>query len=161
LSYRPDEDGTVEEGVRSVGYLDADDRRFDAYGRAAGHADARAIASTVTRYYAAARLGEASLACSLMARGLAAAVARDYAQPRGSRQPLGGNGNTCAAGMGFVMREYRQQLSAPITVTAVRVKGRHALALIGSPKLRAAYLTLYREAIGDWRVHMVFAGGMS
>jgi hypothetical protein len=158
LGYLPDGDGEIEEGVRSSGYLDLDDRRFDAYGHQAGGADRRAITAVVKRYYAATRARDGRRACSLMTPVLAGAVAARYAQAPGQSSPRGGI--TCPAGMRFLFEHFHTQLSARVAVTGVRVNGNHAYALLGFRTIRAGYITMHREH-GAWAITVVFALGMS
>jgi hypothetical protein len=165
--YRADEDGEVEEGIKSVGFWDADDIRFTGYGHPASRAEVRAIREVVEGYYAATGARDGRKACSLMTGGLAHAIATLYPPP--PEKVLVGPGahasahvpqprhRSCPVGMAFLFTQNPVQLSAKVTVVDVRVAGRHAYALVGSRTIRASFVTLYREPDGAWRVHVPFA----
>ena len=144
--YAGDGEGEIEEGIRSVGYRDADDGRTIDFGHAAGRADTLAVTSVVKRYQAAAAAGDARRACAVMTEPLIKAVGVDYDRTPAHRAR---RSKTCEGGMVFLFKTDRARMIAPSTVTGVRVKGNEAYALLGSPTVNAAYLTLQREH-GRW-----------
>jgi hypothetical protein len=113
-------------------YHDGDDRGMLVQGHAVSSAQARMITDAVKRYYAAASSGDGAAACSMMAPGLASAIAEDYgygsAGPRYLR-----SGRSCQAVMSLLFKHFRHRLAAPVTVTGVRTSGQQTYALLGSP----------------------------
>ncbi|HEV3095303.1 MAG TPA: hypothetical protein VGY30_12445 [Solirubrobacteraceae bacterium] len=147
----------IEEGIRSVGYHDADDVRITGLGHAAGHAETRAIASVVYSYQAANATGNARRACALVTKPVYRAVGPDYDKTPSHRTR---HSKTCAGGMVFLFKTYPVQMTAHSTVTSVRIKGREAYALVGSPTARAGYFMLEREH-GRWRISVLLTLGLS
>jgi hypothetical protein len=146
-----DRDG--DESARR-GYRDGDDGEIGAYGHAANAANATAIASVVRAYYAAAAGGDARRACALTYYLDAETLPEKYGEPPG---PLWLKGaRTCVALLARVFARYHKKLAVPLVVTAVRVNGAHADALVGFKTLAAGYVKLRREG-GIWKVDGLLA----
>jgi hypothetical protein len=129
-------------------YYDSDDGPIRSYGEVANASDSRAIAALVKRYYAAAAAANGARACPLIYSLFAEAIPEDYGRGAG---PAYSRGNTCAVVMSKLFKHNHAQLPAKIVVTAVRVNGNQARALIGSVAAPASYLLLRRER-GVWKV---------
>jgi hypothetical protein len=155
--YAGDGEGVIEEGIRSVGYHDADDVRITGVGHASGRADAKAVTSVVYSYQAATAAGDARRACALVTKPVYKAVGPDYDQTPSHRTR---RSKTCEGGMAFLFKAYHVQMTAHSTVTSVRVKEKEAYALVGSPTARAGYFMLEREH-GRWRISVLLKLGLS
>lgn len=147
-SARPpgDED---RDSSRPSAYLDGDDGVVSDFGHAASAQDARAITTLVGRYYNAASAADGARACALMFYILAESVAERYAQPPGPRYLAGLR--TCPAVLTRVFARFHTQLATPPSVTAVRVEGDQAYALLGWRALPAGYIEARREGRA-WKI---------
>ncbi len=128
-------------------YHDKDDE-VEVYGRPASAEDMRAIATLVQRYYAAARTGDSTAACSMMYSVLAEAIPEDYGQPPG---PAYLRGKTCNSVLSRLFEHSRSMLTGSYTVTGVRISGNRALVLLGSRTQPASSLFVKRER-GVWKI---------
>jgi hypothetical protein len=133
------------------GYYDRDDGGVRAYGHAAGAAQKGALADLAKRYYAAAATGNGVAACSMLTSTYAKSVAEDYGHGSAG-EPYLRAGNTCSEVMALLFQHWHIQLTAPIEVILVRVKGNEALMLVGSKVLPARDLVAQHEADGGWRL---------
>jgi hypothetical protein len=138
------------------GGYDTDDEPERDYGHKASAADAKAIGALVTRYYAAGARGDGAAACALTARTFASTVPADYGQELGSAIPPGAEtylrgAKTCAAVLSLLFEHARSQITAPVAVIGVRLKGSYGYALVGSMTLPTSLIEVERED-GVWRV---------
>jgi hypothetical protein len=140
---------------RPSAYLDGDDGAIRDFGHAASAQEARAIAVLVGRYYAAARAADGARACALMFYILRESVPERYGRPPGPRYLAGLH--TCPAVLGRVFARFHAQLATPPTVTAVRVEGKQAYALLGWSALPAGYIEARRLAPGEGRAWKIDA----
>jgi hypothetical protein len=148
-------DNDADEGVGSP---DADDGRIRGYGHAANAADEHAVMALVKRYYAAGAMGDGVTACRLMSPRLAKEPnlgdAAEQAYPPAPSTPSL-HGKSCAQIMSLLFREDHRRLaadSATLVVTAVRIDGAHALALLGFRAAPERKLPLVREGHA-WKIH--------
>jgi hypothetical protein len=159
---RDDTDGDSSEEYEQTGegsrYRDRDDRDALAYGRVAGHAEARAIAAVVNRYFAAARAGDGAAACSAMASSFAKAAPDVYAGRAGPFYLRGAK--SCRAVMSLAFAHFRSQLSGAVVVTGVRVDGDgHAIAFLGSRTMPASAIAVNLER-GRWKVSSLLGNAL-
>lgn len=140
------------EPTQNNSYHDSDDSPVSSYGHAAGPADTKAVAATVERYYARESAGDGAGACALMAPAYARSVPVDYGQAPGPAYLRGAK--TCPAVMTRLLA--RSHVSDPIHVTAVRLGGAHATAMVGSSDLPASYIGLVRRH-GAWWIQSLLA----
>jgi hypothetical protein len=124
-------------------YFDCDDGPVRSFGHAADASEAQAIATLVGRYYAAAATGNGVSACALLYYIVAESLPEDYGRPPGPLYLKGAD--TCPALMSRVFAHFHAQLSSPPTVTAVRVDGDRAYALLGWKSLPAGFIEARRE----------------
>jgi hypothetical protein len=130
-------------------YHDKDDDSIVASDHAASAAEKRAITALVKRYYTVAAAGDGATACSMIYSTLVEAIPEDYGQAPGPVYLRGGK--TCQAVMSLLFRHFHSQLTGAIEVTGVRVKGNHALALLGSKTVPASMINMERER-GAWKI---------
>jgi hypothetical protein len=136
------------------GYHDSDDGSIRYYGRAASASEAQLVGALIHRYYAAAASEDGAAACALTYYIDVETLPELYGQPPG---PLWLRGaNTCPVLLTRVFEHFHSQLTAPVTVTAVRVDGVHAYALVGFRTLPAGFVRVRREA-GVWKVDGLLA----
>ena len=147
---RVDQDADGQGG----GYYDGDDAEVASYGTPASAAQARAIASVVKSYYAAAAAGQAQRACALTYFVDAETLPESYGQPAGPRWLHGVR--TCTQMLAGVFAHFHRELTVPATVVAVRVRGEHADALVGFSSLPAGFVRLHREGAA-WKVDGLLA----
>lgn len=139
---------------------DADDAMARGYGHAASPVEARTVASLVKRYYMAAAVGDGGMACRLLSSAVAdptklPQTAEKYA-PAPSAPPL--QGKNCRYIMSLLFSESHRQLMADaptLAVTAVRIAGRHCLALLAFRAKPEGILPLEREK-GAWKIASLF-----
>jgi hypothetical protein len=147
-----DEDNDNPGGSR----YDADDSPVLRFGQAANHAEERAIASLVRRYYAAGAAGDGASACSLLYPLLAESVAEEYAQSLGLR------GKTCAQVLSKLFKRRHRELAgdvAALALTVVRVGGDRGLALVRFGATRERRVLLRRER-GAWKMDVLLDVGV-
>jgi hypothetical protein len=136
-------------------YRDSDDEPVLAYGHPAAPAEARLIGALAKRYYAAAATGDGERACALTSPGLRTTIPGHYEEELGSTMPMGRpvprDAHDCAAVLSALFERLHAELSAPVAVTGVRVKGVHGYALVGSPTLPASSIVVTREG-GSWMI---------
>lgn len=142
-------DGVVSGGASVTPYHGVD-RVFVDYGQPASSEVRDAVVGVVARYYKTAVAGDGSAACSQMVRILVKAVPIDVGQA-GPRYARGGK--TCGAVMVAFFRHFHRQLLAGVQVTGVRVRvrGKQALALLGSRAMPARYITVQWQD-GAWKI---------
>ena len=132
-----------------AGYFDADDGPVRYFGHAASAGDARAITTLVRSYYAAAAAGDGARACALLYYLVAESLPEDYGRPPGPLYLKGAD--SCPQLMSRVFAHFHAQLASPPRITAVRVSGERADALLGWKTLPAGFLEARRE--GDaWKL---------
>jgi hypothetical protein len=124
------------------------------FGTAASPADYRAIATLLSRYYAAAATGSGTAGCALTYYILAESVSEEYGGPPGPQYLRGAA--TCQAILSRVFDHFHTQLTEAPRVTGVRVKGNLAYALLSWAKLPAGYMPVRREG-PRWRIDRVLA----
>ncbi|MGA9314865.1 MAG: hypothetical protein WBV77_09565 [Solirubrobacteraceae bacterium] len=131
--------------ANSYDFPDEDDKLELDYGRAANSYEASLLSGIVKRYYALAAAGDAARACSQLPHGLAEEYAGVYELPylKGSK--------TCQAIVSKVFAHAHKQLTEPIKVVAVRIKGNTAKVIIGSTVMPASTVTLGRRH-GVWKI---------
>jgi hypothetical protein len=147
LDYKTDENGK---------YRDGDDADTLVYGQTAGATDRQAITAVVKRYYAAATAGDGQRACAMIIPSLVKAVPEDYGQ-LGPSYLRGGK--TCQAVMARLFSHFHSELTAPVAVTGALVNGDHALALLGSARMPASYITLQRQR-GGWTINALLGNAL-
>lgn len=139
---------------------DSDNNNDDyAYGHPASAADKRAVTALVKRYYTAAAAGNGARACSLIYSLFAEDIPEVYGEPPG---PPALRGSTCATVMSKLFRQNHHQLMvdlAELKVTDVRVKRRHALALLGFKTTPPRDIRVHRER-GAWKIDEVLDSGV-
>jgi hypothetical protein len=136
---------------------DTDDnnhRSTEAFGHAAGAADARAIAALVRRYYAIALSGNGARGCALLYSTMEEAVGEDYGGPGGGPPPSGSR-RACPEVLDelFAREHARLALLVPkLAVRRVRVFERHGLVFLSfGPHLPERLITAMREG-SIWRM---------
>jgi len=147
-----DEDNDNPGGSR----YDADDSPVLRFGHAANHAEGRAIASLIRRYYAAGAVGDGASACSLLYSLLAESVVEEYAQSPGLR------GKTCAEVLSKLFKRRHRELTGDVAAlepTVVRVGGDHGLALVRFGAARERRVLLRRER-GAWKMDVLLDLGV-
>jgi hypothetical protein len=155
-SYLDDADQDIGGTRENRGYRDTDDSRVLLYGHAASPTERARITSIVKRYYAVAASGDGRTACSMLPPSLVRALPQDYGE-RGL--PYLRGAKTCQAVMERLFAHSHSELSAPVAVTGVLVNHNYAYTLLGSPKMRASYITLHRER-GVWTINTLLGNGM-
>ncbi len=145
-----DEDG---DGRGVEGYYDGDDGSVRFFGHAASPADTRAVGALVARYYAAAAAANGSRACAMLYFILAESIPETYGRAPAPRYM---NGDTCPIVLERLFRHFHSRLAAAPVVSAVRVDGARAYALLGWTDLPAGYVELMREA-DSWRIDSLLA----
>jgi hypothetical protein len=142
-------------GASGAGY-DSDDGTVRGYGHEAGAADAKAIAALVKRYYAAGARGDGITACALTAPTFAATIPYDYGQELGPATPPGTEAflrgaKTCATVLTLLFEHSREQLTAAVKVTDIRLKGNYGYALVDSTTLPVSRIEVGHED-GVWKI---------
>jgi hypothetical protein len=158
---RGDADGDADTRVP-----DADDALIRDYGHPAGVAQRRAAIALLRRYYESAAGADVTTACALTDRALAdsgrliATVALDYAPPPGSPSL---RGQPCVRVMAAVARQRHAELVgdlATLVLTEMRVRGSHALAIVGLRTTGERVVELQRER-GSWTIDSLFDSGVT
>jgi hypothetical protein len=136
-----------------------DDYPLTLYGHAAGAVERRQIASVVQRYYAAAVAADGARACSLLYSRLARdpSLTRTVPEDRFSypARVRVSPGESCARVLSRLFERNHQALlrEAPtLQVTAVRVHGVHAVAVLGFKTAPEHWMAVIREG-AVWKVH--------
>ena len=124
------------------------------YGQATGASDAQAIATLVKRYYAAAAAENGTLGCSLTYYIEVETLPEHYGGPPGPRWLHGAS--SCRAVLSRVFKHFHRQLTGPVDMKAVRVKGNRAEALVGFPGLPDGVVKVRREG-AIWKVDGLLA----
>jgi hypothetical protein len=124
------------------------------FGHAADPLEERAIAALVERYYAAAASDDGASACVLLYFILAESTPEMYGRAPGPRYLQGAA--TCQAVLSRVFEHFHAQLAVPPRVTAVRVDGDRADALLEWTALPVGFMELRREGEA-WRIDRVLA----
>jgi hypothetical protein len=148
----------TSQGARGLG-LDApvspDDRRhFGFYGHPADASDRQAIVAVIKRYYAVAAEENAKKACTLIVPSLAKALPLEYGQ---LGAPYLRGAKTCQGVLSRMFKHGHHELSAPITVIGVFIKGEQAYAPIDSKRLALSRITL-GQVRGTWTITDPLAG---
>lgn len=124
-------------------FPDADDWIALSVGRAASRAESRSIASIVERYFAAARAGNAAIACSMMVPEAASSLAQESSVK---------HKQTCKAAISALFKRHRHELSAVVKVVDVRLEsGGRAEVVFGSSTMPASLTFLERQG-GSWMI---------
>lgn len=141
----------------------SDDPPLREYGHAASAVDRRAITALVRRYYATAAARNGVAACSLVYAGLTKdpgltkTVPEDHYAP--TLQIRVSRGERCAQVTSRLFEQNHQSLVAEATtlrVTGVRVRGRHAVAMLGFRTTSERWIPVTREG-GAWRIGSLLA----
>jgi hypothetical protein len=130
---------------------DADNDAVPTYGRAAGKADARAVAAIVRLYYAAAATDDGRAACSLLQPTAAEALVEQYGPRKG---PPELRGTTCAQIASRLFKRYRRELTegaATLEVPIVQVRDGRAWAVVDLGRPREYVAFLHRAGTG-WKL---------
>jgi hypothetical protein len=144
-----DTDGHLSRREYGYGHYDYDDEYIRRSGRAASMAVGETISSLVERYYRAASAEDGATACSMIYPTLAAAIPGEYGQASGPAYLRGAL--SCPAVMLLLFKHFHNELTAPVTVTGVRVKGPQAYVLLGSSRLPASDISV--ERVGSaWKI---------
>jgi hypothetical protein len=127
------------------------------YGRRAGHATARAVATVVGQYYAAALAADGTRACALLAAVLAEGVAAEAGQnPQSDR-------TGCAAKLAPQLAQQHSRIASEepgaMRVKAVYAKEDIALAVLSLRAAPESEIVLAREG-GSWKIDALFASYM-
>lgn len=136
--YQPNDNGR---------YHDSDDAGFVPAGQGPSAADRRTIVALVKRYYALADAGNSRGACQLITPRL-----RSVAMVQFGRYgpPFLRGAYSCQEVMRRMFRRQHRELTAPVTVTGIRITAPdHAFVLLGSPRMLASFLTPVRYR-GRW-----------
>jgi hypothetical protein len=154
---RSDEDGSGDDIPG-----ENDNERVADYGHEADSTDRQAITALVKRYYAAATVGNGSIACSLIysqiadSRNLVKLVPKEYVPASGTAIFVG---TDCAQVESLLFRIDHQQLATSVTslqVTRVRVDGNNGWALLGFRTMGEHQFPVVRE--GDvWKIRAMLA----
>jgi hypothetical protein len=139
-------------------YYDSDDSEIRSYGHAASAAEAYAITTLVERYYAAAAAGDAAKACALTYYLDVETLPEQYGEPPGPRWLKGAH--TCRALLSRVFAHFHSELTVSVVVTAVRVNGRHADALVGFRRLPAGHVMVHKEG-ASWKIDGLLAAPLT
>lgn len=138
-------------------YFDGDDGSVRFWGDAADAGETRAIEGLVKRYYAAAATENGRLACALTYYLDVETLPEGYGQPPG---PLWLHGaDMCPVLLGTIFRHFHNELTEAVHVTAVRVSGERAYALVGFQALPAGYVKARREG-GRWKIDGLLAAAL-
>lgn len=154
-AYLNDEDGDLGGARENRGYRDHDDSNILSFGHTASAADRRTVTAVVRRYYRAAAAGDGRTACALLLPSIASVAALNYGRGAGPSYLRGAE--TCQAVMVRLFKQSHDELSAPVTVTGVLIRGENAYTLLGSTKMRASYITLLHEH-GAWKIDELLGG---
>jgi hypothetical protein len=134
--------------ARLWNYYDKDDAPMRAFGHPASIAQRNELVGFAKRYLAAAAGEDGVAACSMLTSTVAKSVPQDFG--RGSAGPAYlRSASTCPEVLTALFTHLHTQLSTPVQLMGVRVKGREAHVLVGSSRFPASYLELRREA-GRW-----------
>lgn len=134
-----------------------DDAVVLGYGHAAGPSDQRMSVALVTRYFALAAAADGARACSLLEPIFAESVAENDGQ---SPQLRGG---TCAVVLSKLFKLHHRELaekSARLRVTAVRVSGEHALAVLFFPQIPEVRQFIEHRVGRTWRLAGLLDGNI-
>lgn len=142
-----DRDHDYDENVIN-GYYDKDDNIVRGYGHAPSPPEQRALIAFVKGYFGAGAAEDGATACSMIIASISKAIPEDYGSGAG---PSYLRGKTCAVVMGLLFKHLHGQMTAPITVSAVRVRGNEARIVVGSPATPVSYLPMKRER-GAWKL---------
>lgn len=149
---KPSED--VTRPLNNTVYHDDDDRSVLAFGHEAGASERRAIAAAVERYHGIELAADGVKGCATIVASLAAAIPEDYGEGRGGEDLR--SAKTCPAIVSLLFSQAHKRLSAPVTVTGIRVQGDQARVLLGSKTAPASYLNLVYEH-GAWKPESILA----
>jgi hypothetical protein len=137
-------------------YNDSDDGPMRTYGHAATSAQEVQLKGIVTRYFAAAAKGDGATGCSLTDANFVKAIPEDYGSGAG---PAYARGKTCPVVLSAIFDHVHAELSGKVLITAVRVQGDQALALLGSTTMPAKYVSL-QHTHGVWGIVGLLGTGM-
>jgi hypothetical protein len=128
--------------------------RYGFYGHPAGVSDRRAIVALVKRYYALAAAGNGKGACSMLIPGLTKSLPVEYGQ-LGASYLRGAK--TCEAVLSRLFKHSHHELSVPVAVVGVFIKGEDAYSPIVSSKMPTSIITLKHEH-GVWVISKPLGG---
>ena len=138
----PDDDRGYDRPSKS----EEDDNASLHFGRPADAADAQTVTGVVHRYYRARAARDGATACSLIYSVTAAAITENLGRPPG---PPSLRGGTCPVVVSKLFKQHHTRMAADVAklrVTAVRVGGDQAVALLklgeGRPE---RFISLRRE----------------
>lgn len=156
----PDPDGRIDRDEdtytrASFRFPDGDEAYNFGYGEAADPSDRRMLAAVLTRYYEAARAGDATTACAIMLPSLAATVTANLMEGA-KRHP----GETCESAMGTVFERDRRELLANVEVADVRVDGTRAEVIFGSRTMLTSDI-YFQPYGGVWKLEDAVAARVS
>jgi len=140
--------------AESYDYADKDDEEVLNYGHPTDTADRQAITAIVKHYYAAAANGDGAMACPLIAPSLAKSIPEAYGGGSGPSYLRGGR--TCQAVMSALFKHVHDKLTGHLQVTAVRISGKQAEALLGSTTMPASEIALQDEH-GGWKIEALLS----
>lgn len=131
------------------------DTSIQTYGHKAAASDTEAIASIVRRYYSALGAGNGGGACELLSASIAGMIVRTF----GSSPALHGKGCGTILQALFKSGPARVSLRKGVEVTAVRVNGDRAFALLHGPTISSGEIPMLREG-GSWKVNALMGSSL-
>jgi hypothetical protein len=155
---KPDADNDSDNEGRD--YYDWDDSNVLDYGHQAGAADARAIASAVARYYAAAVRGDGRAVCRFISAGVAGSMRSEFGS---GSSPLAVGGTSCQAIASKLLTRLHLDVSVaglPPTVGPARVEGDSADVLLTFEGTHPNRYTVVRRERGAWKVDRLLSVGL-
>jgi hypothetical protein len=123
------------------------------FGQPASVSDTQAVAAVVKRYYAAAKAGDGTTACSLLYSTFAEAIAEDEGKGSPGASYLS-SGTTCPQVLTLLFKHYQAQLAVEVPmlkVARVRLDQRHGLAILSFGKLPERQISVAREG-RTWKI---------
>jgi hypothetical protein len=133
-------------------YRDQDDQNALLVGQDVSAVDKVAITSVVNHYYKAVASWNGAAGCSLLLKGLANGLSREYGGPGGPSYLRGAT--SCGEVLTRVFARFDPQ-RASIRVTGVRRLGADAAVFLGSTEMPASQIFVAHEADG-WRLSTLF-----
>lgn len=131
------------------------DTSIQTYGHKAAASDTEAIASIVRRYYSALGAGNGAGACELLSASIGGMIVRTF----GNSPAL--HGKSCGAILQALFKSgpARESLRKGVEVTAVRVNGDRAFALLHGPTISSGEIPMLREG-GSWKVNALVGSNL-
>ncbi|MGC2374847.1 MAG: hypothetical protein WA484_13320 [Solirubrobacteraceae bacterium] len=137
---------------------DSDNDELLTFGSAAGAADRQAIASLVTRYYAAAAAGDGARACSMLYWLVAEAIVEEHSRGKG---PASLRGNTCAQVASKVFKQRHSELAQDVRaleVTQLRLRAKRGWVRLRVGPTRELLVFVHRHN-GVWQMNNLLDAG--